>query len=151
MSGLIPDRVINTVKTFNDLGVSLYGIECTLFVPTNLTELEPEDIYTSPDDITYKQYGCDDVKIWIEWFVSNVHRLRKLGIFAEGETPIIARFENYPEVIVGSYVKIKTEYIPDCYNLDTDGFEVVDVLMKNTYNQEVYRYYKMAPRRKKNT
>jgi hypothetical protein len=147
MSGLIPRRVIDVVRTFNNIGVSLYGIDCTLYVPTNLTTLEPEDIYTSPDDITYRMHG--QIKVWIEWFVPKLHRLRKLGVFAEAETPIIARFQNIPEVITQSYIKIKSEYIPGKF--DTDEFEIVDVLMQNMYNTEVFRYYKLAPRRAKNT
>ena len=147
MSGLIPNRVIDVVRTFNNIGVALYGIDCTLYVPTNLTTLEPEDIYTSPDDITYRKHGC--IKVWIEWFVPKLHRLRKLGVFADAETPIIARFQNVPEVITQSYIKVKSEYIPGKY--DTDEFEIVDTLMQNMYDKEVFRYYKLAPRRAKNT
>lgn len=147
MSGLIPRRVIDVVRTFNNVGVALYGIECTLFVPTNLTDLEPDDIYAATADVQYKQYNC--VKVWIEWFVPKLHRLRKLGVFAEAETPIIARFQNQPEVITNSYIKIKSQYIPGRF--DTDEFEIVDTLMLNMYDAEVYRYYKLAPRRKKNT
>jgi hypothetical protein len=147
MSGIIPQRVIDVVRTFNDFGVEVYGIDCTLYIPTNLTTLEPNDIYTSPTEVTYKTYH--DVKVWIEWFVKDLHRLRKLGIFAENETPIIARFTNEPEVTIQSYIQIPNRYIPK--NVDTDEFEVVDILMKNTYNNEVYRYFKLAPRRRKRT
>ena len=146
MSGLIPRRVVDVVRTFNNIGVSLYGIPCDLYVPTNLTALEPDDIYAEPDDITYIHHGC--IKVWIEWFVPKLHRLRKLGVFAEAETPIIARFQNMPEVIIQSYIKIESQYIPGKF--DTDEFEIVDVLMQNMYDAEVYRYYKLAPRRKKN-
>ena len=146
MSGLIPRKVVDVVRTFNNIGVSLYGIPCDLYVPTNLTSLEPDDIYAEPDDITYRHHGC--IKVWIEWFVPKLHRLRKLGVFAEAETPIIARFQNMPEVIIQSYIKIESQYIPGKF--DTDEFEIVDVLMQNMYDAEVYRYYKLAPRRKKN-
>lgn len=144
MSNMIPQRVIDVVQTFNDLGVNLYGIVCTLYIPTNLTTLEPNDVYTSPADIVYTQY--ENQMVWIEWFVPKLHKLRKLGVFSENEAPIIARFNNFPEVLKHSYVKISSKYIPDTY--DVDEFEVVDVLMQNMYDNEVYRYYKLAPRRR---
>lgn len=146
MSGILPQRLLDTVKTFNDFGVETYGILCTLYVTTNLTALEPNDIYTKPDDISYRVHY--DVKVWIEWFVKDLHRLRKLGVFAENEAPIVARFKNVPEVIKHSYIKLKSQYIPGTF--DTDEFEAVDVLMRNTYDNEIYRYFKMAPHRKKN-
>lgn len=146
MSGILPQRLIDTVKTFNDFGVEVFGIDCTLYVPTNLTPLEPNDIYTKPDDMVFTR--IDDVKVWIEWFVKDLHRLRKLGIFSENEAPIVARFKNVPEVIINSYIKIQSQYIPGTF--DTDEFEVVDVLMKNMYDNEIYRYFKLAPRRRKN-
>jgi len=142
---MISQRVIDVVQTFNDLGVGLYGIDCTLFIPTNLTPLEPNDVYTAPADVVYNKY--DNKRIWIEWFVPKLHRLRKLGVFAEDETPIIARMSTYPEITLQSYVKIQSKYIPEKY--DTDEFEIVDVLMSNMYDNEVYRYYKLAPRRAK--
>ena len=145
MSNLIPQTTINTIRTFNDLAVKLLGISCTLFVPTNLTVLETNDMYIAPADIVYKSYPQQP--IWIEWAIKDLYRLRKLGIFSEQEAPIIAWFKNEPEVILGSYVKIETRYIPDSY--DTDEFEVVNVIMKNQYNSEIYRCFKMAPRRAK--
>ena len=147
MSGIIPQRLISVLKTFNDFGVQIYGIDCTLYVPTNLTDLEPDDIYTSPSDVTYQTFR--NVKVWIEWFVKDLHRLRKLGVFAENEVPIVAKFKNTPEVTINSYIKLESQYIPGFF--DTDEFEVVDVLMRNMYDNEIYRYYKLAPLRKKNT
>ena len=147
MSGIIPQRLISVLKTFNDFGVQIYGIDCTLYVPTNLTDLEPDDIYTSPSDVTYQTFR--NVKVWIEWFVKDLHRLRKLGVFAENEAPIIAKFKNVPEVTINSYIKLESQYIPGSY--DTDEFEVVDVLMRNMYDNEIYRYFKLAPLRRKNT
>lgn len=145
MSNILPKATLNVFRTFNDLGVKLFGITCTLFVPTNTTTLEPNDLYTAPTDVIYKQY--DQIPTWIEWSVSNMHRLRKLGIFAEEETPILARFPNVPEVTLGSYITVETQYIPDSF--DTDSFEIVDVLLNGTYTDEVFRWYKLAPMRKK--
>lgn len=145
MSSMIPQGVLNVVRTFNDIGVELYGVTCTLFVPSNLTPLEPEDAYRAPAAYTFRQYN--QVPVWIEWFVKDLHRLRKLGIFAEKETPTLARFKNVPEVLMHSYIKLESRYIPD--NFDVDEFEIVDVMMKNFYDEEVYKTFKLAPRRNK--
>jgi len=147
MSMAIPAGVLNVVKTFNDLGVKVFGVPCTLFVPNNLTAVEPKDAYTAPLDITYRQY--DNILVWLTWFEKDVHRLRKLGVFAEGETPSFARFANTPEVRIHSFIKLESKYIPE--SLDTDEFELVDVLMPNTYAEEIFRYYKIAPFRRKRT
>jgi len=146
MSKLIPQQVVDVVKTFNDLAIGLVGIDCTLYIPTNLTAIESEDMYVCPtEDITYRRWN--DQLVWIEWFAKDIVRLRKLGIFTENEIPILARFKNDPEVIMGSYIKVPIKYIPEKYN--TDEFEVIDVIVNNTYDNEIYRWYKLAARRAK--
>ena len=145
MSKLIPQQVIEVVKTFNDLAIGLVGIDCTLYIPTNLTVLEPNDMYTPPDDIVYRRWN--DQQVWIEWAGKNIQRLRKLGVFTEEEILILARFRNDPEVIMGSYIKVPMRYIPEKYN--TDEFDIVDVIINNTYDNEIYRWYKLAARRAK--
>jgi hypothetical protein len=74
-------------------------------------------------------------------------KLRKLGLFTEKEAPILAWFKNCPQITLGSYIVVNERYIPN--NYDTDRFEVVDVILKNTYSGEVYKTFKMAPRRQK--
>jgi len=143
MSGIIPNATINLLRDFNDLAVGLFGIGCTLYVPTNLTCLEKNDAYTSPNSITYQQYPGQKVRV--NWAEKNIHRLRKLGIFSENEAPIIGYFKNFPEVTLQSYIQVEISYIPGTF--DTDEFEIVDVLMKGTYDAEILRPYKLAPRR----
>jgi len=145
MSGIIPDRTIDVLRTFNDLTVDTYGIDCTLYIPTNLTAQEPNDAYTDPSNITFREYTGQ--KVWIRWFAKDLERLRKLGIFAEGEAPITAYFKNFPEVLIRSYIRVPVRYIPGTY--DTDCFEIVDILLSNTYSSETYRWFKLAPLRKK--
>lgn len=145
MSRLLPQQVIDLVKTFNDLAIGLIGIDCTLYIPTNLTALESNDMYASTADVAYRTWS--NQQIWIEWSGKNVQRLRKLGVFTENEVPILARFKNTPEVILGSYIKLPVQYIPETYN--TDEFEVVDIIVNNTYDNEIYRWYKLAARRAK--
>lgn len=145
MSSLLPDETINVFRSFNDMIIGLIGIQCDLYVPTNLTSLESDDAYASPTELLFTPYPNQSV--WVTWFEKNVHRLRKLGTFAEGETPIIARFANTPAITLHSYIKVPVRYIPGTF--DTTEFEVVDVLMTNTYNAEIYRYAKLAPLRRK--
>ena len=145
MSKILPQQVIEVVKTFNDLAIGLIGIDCTLYIPTNLTAVEYKDMYETTTDFTYKTWY--NQQVWIEWAGKNVQRLRKLGVFVEGETPILARFKNNPEVTLRSYIKLPIQYIPETYN--TDEFEVVDVIVNNTYDNEIYRWYKLAPKRDK--
>jgi hypothetical protein len=146
MSGIIPHPTIDVLRKFNDLAVHIYGVECTLFIPRNLTSLEHNDAYTSPSSILYTEYVHQKVRV--NWAEKNIHRLRKLGMFVEGETPIIGYFKNFPEVLLQSYIQVPIEYIPDKF--DTDCFEVVDVLMRGTFDAEVIRPYKLAPLRRKN-
>ena len=143
MSGIIPNATANAFRDFNDLAVNLFGIACDLYIPVNTTVLEINDAYTNPADRMFKKYSQE--KVWINWAVKDLHRLRKLGVFAENEAPIIGFFKNFPEVLINSYIKVEIRYIPDRF--DTDEFEVVDVLMKSTYDSEIIRPYKLAPRR----
>jgi len=143
----MPDKLMDVLKSFQDFTVCNYGIDCDLYIPTNITALEGNDAYTSPDDYAFKKYARH--KVWINWAETDIQRLRKLGLFTEKNAPIIAYFKNFPVVTLQSYIKVDTRYIPDDY--DTDEFEVTDVLMRHTYNAEVVRSYKLAPRRAKNT
>jgi len=145
LSGILPKETVNVLRTFNDLAVDLYGITCSLFVPTNLTALEPNDAYTAPADITFKQHN--QVPVWIEWSVKDLNKLRKLGIFSEDQVPILAWFKRFPTVTLNSYIQIETRYIPDHY--DTDRFEIVEVIMRNIYDSEIYRCFRIAPLRRK--
>jgi hypothetical protein len=143
--GVIPDSTIKVLRKYNDLTIQNYGIDCTLYVPTNLTSLEGNDLYTVNTDISYKQYS--NQKVWIDWSTKQFDRLRKLGIFNEGDLPIIAFFKNFPEVLIHSYIVVPIKYIPEIY--DTDSFEIVNVIALNTYNNEVVRSFKLAPKRDK--
>lgn len=143
MSGILPNATIDNLRNFNNLAIDMYGIDCTLYIPNNLTTLEPNDVYTSPDDIAYTEYL--NKKVWIEFYPKDVYRLRKSGVFTENEIPITAYFKNTPEVTIKSYIKVPIRYIPNTYT--TDEFEVVDVIMIGTYHSEVIRRFKLAPRR----
>lgn len=146
---LIPDETVNTLRSFNDLAVELYGIDCTVYVAMNLNELPGLDMYLVKEDINYYEYL--NQKVWVEWAPKNMERLRKLGVFAQDEAPILAWFKMRPDLTIGtksSYVKIPVRYIPDNYS-STDEFEIVNINMPGIYSSEIYRCYKLAPRREK--
>jgi len=145
MSKLLPTSVINIYRSFNDLIINMIGVSCDLYIPNNLTSLESNDAYTSPSEITYTQYP--NQVVFITWFEKNVFKLRKLGMFVEGEIPILARFKNTPEIVIQSYIKVPVQYIPN--KIEADEFEIVDIGMSNTYAHEIYRYAKLAPFRSK--
>ena len=146
MSLLLPQETIDTLRTFNDLSVDLYGIDCILYVPNNENTIDPNAIYdVNSTVLTYDRFNS---KVFIEWS-PNIKELKKLGIFTEGELPIIAYFRNYPRVVIGSYISIALQYIPRQFDFNTGEFSIVDVVVKGLYNAEVTKAYKIAPRRKK--
>lgn len=143
MSRMIPSETLAVLRDFNDVTIELYGIECDLYIPSNLDTVESLDVYATVDDMTYTEY--EDEKVFIEWSPS-ISRLRKLGIFSEGmEIPMIAWFKNSPEVTINSYIKVPVGYIPD--DIDTDEFDINDVLIKHMHDAVVVKAYKIAPRR----
>lgn len=145
MSNQIPVATIDVFRSFNDLAIDQYGIDVNLYIPNNLNSVESNDAYLCPNQVTYTEYLCQ--RVWIEWFAKDMVKLRKLGLYTEDDAPILAWFKNCPDIILGSYIVVQPRYIPDRY--DTDRFEVVDVILKNTYSGEVFRTFKMAPRRQK--
>lgn len=147
MSTLLPKATIGALKQFNDLAVNLYGISCTVYIPNNLTTLEPTDMYISPDVIAYTKYPFQ--KVWFEWFAKDIVKLRKSNAFAENDPPITARFLSTLPVVVNSYIVLPTEYSNNQYS--TLEFECVNIILEGTYSAEIYDRFKMAPRRKKST
>ena len=143
MAKLFPQATVNALRSFANLSIDNYGIDCQLFVVNNTTTNEPKDIYKKPEDVTY---SVIKTRVFIEW-KPDTKRLRKLGLFTEGDLPIIAWFKNVPDVPIGSYIKVDTQYIPALY--DRDEFEIVDVLIRGMYDAIVLHGYKLAPRRVK--
>ena len=146
MSIILPKATLDVMKTFNDLGVNLFGINCVLYVPNNLTTLEPTDMYSTPDMVTYTEHR--NQKVWFEWHNSKtIAKLRRNNAFVENEPAIVARFTIEPEVLTNSYVVLPVEYENNQYN--TLEFECVNIILDNLYDVEIYRSFKMQPRRLK--
>jgi len=153
MSKILPHTVVNVFRKQMDVAMSIYGIDCTLYVPNNMDEVEELDVYVKPSDYTYDLYYAT---AFIEWN-PNIHRLRKLGVFAEDESPMIARFgafqttEHYQidrvEIIPGSYIEVPIQFVPE--SMDTTQFEVVDVQLEAVHDAVSVKMWKLVPRRVK--
>jgi hypothetical protein len=152
---MIPRRTIDALRTFNDVSVDIYGIDCDLYVPSAvvLNTEETFDIYGEDSQMpSYTHYAA---KVWIEWSPEG-RRLRKYGLDMEKEVPILARFaeqaindslvEVNVDITIHSYIKVATEYVPNNVS-DTDEFEMVDILVGNMHDAIVSKIYKLAPRR----
>lgn len=161
MSQMIPQATADVLRLFNDISVDIYGIECTVYIPTNLDTTDRNsiysDVYERPQDRVFDEYPS---KVFIEMSPS-IHRLRKLGIYSQDEAPMIAYFSNilttapnsdnpdgisdYVPIIVHSWFSIPVQFIPD--GMDTNEFEIVDVLIRGVHDKVVLKAYKIAPRR----
>jgi len=153
MSLMIPQEVVDAYRQFNDFSVTVYGLDCTLHIPTNFDSVLQKDAYAEPSDYEYSDYTT---QVIVEWS-PNASRLKSLGMFQEGELPMIAYFPNKiqdenevyqdVDVIKGSWFEVGMQYIPS--SLDTDSFEIIDVIIPKKQDAIIYQMYKIAPRRVK--
>jgi len=143
MTRLVPKATVDAMRSFNDLSVNNYGMDCQLFIKNNTTQNETNDVYNTPSD---DNFFVTKTKVYIEW-TPNMNRLRKLGLYAEGEVPIICWFKNEPDIVMGSYIKLDTQYVPEQY--DRDEFEITDVMVRGIYDAIILKAYKLVPRRVK--
>lgn len=153
MSNMIPQETVDAIRRMQDVSVDNFGIDCTLHVPNNKEEVDDNTIYTTPSDYTFTTYTT---RVSIEWS-PNKYRLRKLGIFVEDDTPIIAWFSNRikdadgfdadVDIKINSYFSIATQFIPR--EMDTEEFEVIDIMVPSMHDAAAVKAYKIAPRRKK--
>ena len=143
MSRMIPQETIDVMRGFNDVSVDLYGIDCELRIPVNLNQLESKDAYAAPSELSFKAYK--NQKVFIEWKAAE-NVLRKLGVFTEGQAPIIAWFKNAPMVTLHSYIIVPLQYIPKELS-DVDEFEIVDRVQRGMHDALLINAFKLAPRR----
>ena len=154
---MIPQRTVNVLRNNHNVSISNYGIDCSLYIPNNLDTIEGMDLYQNPEDYNFNKYLCP---VWIEWS-ADAKRLRTFGIVMEDQTPIIARFPTTAvidsdssddgdtvaiDVLVGSYIKVQTQYIPQNV-FDTDEFEIVDIKLGKVHDAVLSQIYVIAPRR----
>lgn len=148
MSNMIPRETIDVMRNFNDVTIDIYGIACTLYIPSNIASVDLANIYTINQQPTFSAGFAS--KVFIEW-KPDQKRLQKMGVYSENETPMIAYFKQLPNGIITlpikSYFTLPLEYVPT--TIDTDQFEIIDVIINKMHDAVIAKAYKIAPRRKK--
>lgn len=140
----LPKETLDTLRSYNDISVDIYGFDCDLFVPNNLNANENDDVYKVATD---NNYTGVKTKVFVEW-TPNIHKLRKMGIYAdEGSLPILGWFKELPEVKRGTFVRFREGLVPIHYG--TADFEVVDIEIRAMYDSAVLQVYKLVPTRRK--
>jgi len=152
MSDMLPQRSINALRKQNDISVDLYGIDCDLYIPNNLSDMDAYDVYDDHADYEYDHYIT---KVWVEWS-PNMYRLRAMGLYSEGDLPVLARFGKQAiadndtivnvDILVKSYIIVDPQYVPDNFE-GYDEFEIVDLVGGNMHDAVIAKQYKLAPRR----
>jgi hypothetical protein len=141
-----------------NVALDIIGIACTLYIPTNLSHslAEKLDVWDTPSDLTYISYSSTVFPIWSP----KTKLLKKLGLYTEGTTPILARFpfvatplegsgvgvEVEVDIPVKSYFRISLEFVPSDY-AGTEDFEIVDIASDSIHDSVLTQMYKIAPRR----
>lgn len=145
MSRLVPQRTIDALRRHVDISLDNFGVYVDLYVPTNLETIEGQDMFQTPTDVTFEEHL--NVLAFINWS-PNTYRLRELGLYVEGETPITAYFKGLEDidVLIDSYIKVPIQYISnDVYK--TNEFTIVNLLAGPMLDAQVRQEYKLAPRR----
>lgn len=159
MSKLIPRRTIDAIRKMVEVGLDVIGIACTLYIPTeqSYSTAERLDVYSKPTDYVFTSYSTN---VGIKWSPS-VYELKKLGLFVEGQTPIMVQFgfhavalegsqigQTVPiNVIRNSYFRIEPEFVFGNY-VGISEFQIVNVAT-NLHDASLKRVFSAAPRRVK--
>ncbi len=160
MSKMIPRESIDAFRQQLDVTVDLYGIECTLYIPTTTSSNTAEklDVYTVPADYATLSYTA---QVFIEWN-PDMKRLRKLGLFTEKSAPILAWFgrkatalEGSPageivtvDPLIHSWFSIAPEFVPGSV-AGAEEFELIDIVVPPhlIHDAIIGKGFKIAPRR----
>lgn len=159
MSKLIPRRTIDAIRAAIDVGLGVTGINCTLYIPTNQSFLDAEklDVYSKPADYVFASYSTT---VGIKWS-PNVYELKKLGLFVEGQTPILVQFGFHAVALEGSQVgqtvpvnvarnswfEISPEFSEGNF-VGISQFQIVNAATK-LHDATLARIFSAAPRRVK--
>lgn len=152
MSKMIPQRTISALRHQVNVSLDNFGISCSLYIPNNLDTTETLDIYQKPADYTYDHYTS---KVFINWN-PNVFRLKNLGLYVDGELPIMVYFPynatNDDDTLVDvdilrhSYFSIAPQFVPDNYE-GLEEFELVDIVADKFHDAVIVKQFKAVPRR----
>ena len=163
MSLLIPRETIDVLRQHINVVMGMVGITATLYIPTDASLLTVEglDVFETNSTTSNLLFNSYTSLVFIEWNPSK-YRLRKLGIFTEGELPILVWIPLNATVLdagsseVGtvvevdvttkSYIRITPEFIPGD-TTDIQEFEVVDLTIKGTHDAVILKGAKCVPRR----
>lgn len=156
MSNLIPSNTVISLRNAVDKILNYYGIDCTLYIPKNISynEAEKLDIYLADSDLQYDAY---ETKVFLD-FSPDIRKLRKLGLFTENTIPIVAKFGRYAtpigqtqpievDIPRKSWFVISTEHLSG--QNDITEFEVVDVVLLEFHDKIIWQERLVAPRRLK--
>lgn len=139
---LLPLQTIDTIRQHYSVVIDTYGIPCELYLPKNIEQQERLDIYNERPSLNY---DVIDTKVFIE-FQPNAKRLRKLGIFVEGQIPIIGWLKENEDIQRNSYIKVDIRNIPSG-DWVAERYELVDRLVKSMYNSIIIEAWKLVPLR----
>ena len=158
MSKIIPRETIDVLRHQVDVSLDNFGIDCELYIPTNISfdAAQKLDIFATVEDYSYIGYQA---KIFIDWN-PNVYRLKKLGLYTEGDLPILVYFGNKAipledsegagqvdiDVILHSYFVVEPEYIPENYK-GVEAFDIVNTVVKGMHDAILVQGFLAAPRR----
>jgi len=163
VSKLIPGRTVDAIHHMTDVILDYAGIDCELHIPTIGTydEAEKLDVYSTPEDYEFDDYSA---KVFINWH-PDLYQLKRLGLFIEGQLPILVRFGNKAKVLGGSsegeerpidvvkrsYFRVFPEFIPseDSNNVGITEFEIVNVAVQGIHDSVLTKLYSAVPRRVK--
>lgn len=158
---MIPRETINTLRDFVDVVLDAIGMDCTLYLPTDVTYNAAErlDVFAKPSDYSYHSYSA---KVHVHWNPS-LYKLKKLGLFVEDQLPILVWFGNKATVIddggahaagevvdidncLRGYFGITPEFIPANY-VGVEEFEIVNIASKGMQDAVIRKIYSAVPRR----
>jgi len=149
---ILPLDVIRGYRATINMTIDIYGFDVKLYIPQNIPHSD-KSIYRENTLV----YGDPiNTKTFIEW-KPTMKRLRGMGIFVDDaeNLPIIAWLKgneildtlqrNCLMAVPINHVSCENEDFVEV-NEETD-FELVDCLIKNTYNATVVQCWKIAPSR----
>ena len=152
MSKLVPQETVDAIRNTVNVILDIGGFPCTLYIPSNYEDVLNVDAYSKTTDYEFEAYTCN---VSISWSPNKYH-LQKLGLFVEGELPILVTLPNKAinssavlvnvDIIPGSYIKVPISYLPSDRS-DSDEFELADTPIESMHEIAIKQRYKAVPRR----
>jgi hypothetical protein len=142
ISTQIPPELVAAYRNQISVAVTVWGIDCTLYIKDNSVETGLKDAYASPDDDTF--LTAVETRVSIEWS-PNIFKLKQLGIFNEKDIPSLGYFLTEYELTIGSYIRTPITY-SSC-GISTDEFVISDLIMRAFHDEECLTVTKLTPRR----